>query len=194
MCLRSLEIRDVPVIGDRFLCIQDVRMIDDGELVYKKGEFYKSEKDGCITDQAGRIEHYWYEPDWPKYFIRQKGHKRKHMDNKRYTLQESWFSEDDNVRKEVWNTALEFEKEWLKSRYIDPEWWNLTPYGSITLDLEIEDGIVSIEFGDHKIGFFTDFREGVINYASEGFDWTGGDLLSENLKMLLCKYGKSQIQ
>ena len=95
----------------------------------------------------------------------------------------------DNVRKEVWNTALEFEKEWLKNRYIDPEWWNLTPYGSITLDLETEDGIVSIEFGDHKIGFFTDFKDGVGNYSFEGFDWTPNcDLLSENLKMVLKKY------
>jgi hypothetical protein len=186
MCLGSLGIKDVPVIGDKFLCIQDVRMIDDGELVYKKGEFYQSEKEGCITDLANRKDHYWEETDWTLFFIRWKGHKRKHMDNKRYTLQESWFSEDDNVRKDVWNTALEFEKEWLKNRYIDPEWWNLTPYGSIILDLEIEDGIVSIEFGDHRIGFFTDFREGMTNYASEGFDWTPNcDLLSENLKILL---------
>ena len=107
--LRSLETKDVQV-GDLFLCIQDVRMIDDGELVYKKGEFYRSEKPGCITDLTNRKEHYWKE-DWTIFFIRQKGHKRKHMYNKRYTLQESWFSEDDNVRKEVWNTALEFEKE-----------------------------------------------------------------------------------
>jgi len=161
-------------------------MIDDNELVYKKGKLYQCEKTGCITDEANRKDHYWNEVDWTPYFIRWKNHKRIYMNYRRYTLQESWFSEDDNVRKEVWNTALEFEKEWLKNRYIDPEWWNLTPYGSITLDLEIEDGIVSIEFGDHKIGFFTDFKDGVTNYTSEGFDWIPNcDLLSENLKMLL---------
>ena len=95
MCLGSLGIRDV-LVGDRFLCIRDARMRVDGELVYKKGEFYKSEKDGCITDRTGRIEHYW------------------------------------------------------------------------------ED---------------TDFNGRAEDYASEGFDWTDdGDLLSETLKMLLCKY------
>jgi hypothetical protein len=81
MCLGSLEIRDVPVIGDRFLCIQDVRMLDDGELVYKKGEFYQSKRNACITDRAGRIEHYWDETDWTKYFIRWKNHKRKKYEN-----------------------------------------------------------------------------------------------------------------
>ena len=76
MCLGSLEIKDVQE-GDVFLCTQDVRMLDDGELAYKKGEFYKSEKDNCITDRAGRIEHYWQETDWTFYFVRWKGHKRK---------------------------------------------------------------------------------------------------------------------
>ena len=92
MCLGSLEIKDVQA-GDKFLCIQDVRMIDDGELVYKKGEFYRSDKDHCITDKAGRIEHYW-ETYWTEYFIRWKNHKRRHMYTQRYTLEESWFSEN----------------------------------------------------------------------------------------------------
>ena len=53
---------------------------------------------------------------------------------------------------------------------------------------------MSIEFGGHKIGFYTEFKEGMDDYASEGFDWTeDGDLLSETLKMLLCKYGKSKV-
>lgn len=71
-----LEIKDVRE-GDVFLCTQDVRMLDDGELVYKKGEFYKSEKDNCITDRAGRIDHYWDDTDWTPYFIKWRGHKRK---------------------------------------------------------------------------------------------------------------------
>lgn len=70
------EIKDVQE-GDIFLCTQDVRMIDDNELAYKKGEFYKSEKDNCITDRAGRIEHYWQETDWTRYFVRRNRHKRK---------------------------------------------------------------------------------------------------------------------
>ena len=79
MYLRSLGIKDVQA-GDKFLCIQDVRMQEDNELVYKKGEFYRSEKDCCITDKAGRIEHYWEDTDWTLYFIRWKGHKRRHIE------------------------------------------------------------------------------------------------------------------
>ena len=117
------------------------------------------------------------------------------MSKQRHSLEESWFSEsleENHVKPETWRTALNFERCWLKNYEVDPEWWNVTPYGSIVLDLETDDGIVSIEFGGHKIGFYTEFKEGMDDYASEGFDWTeDGDLLSETLKMLLCKYGKS---
>jgi hypothetical protein len=191
MCLGSLEIKDVQE-GDLFLCISDVRMIDDNELVYKKGEFYRSDQSLCITDRAGRIDHYWEKTDWTHYFIKWRGHKRKHMSKQRHSLEESWFSEsleENHVKPETWKTALGFEKVWLKNWCVDPEWWNVTPYGSIVLDLETDDGIVSIEFGGHRIGFYTEFEEGMEDYASEGFDWTeDGDLLSETLKMLLCKY------
>lgn len=190
LCLRSLETKDVQA-GDKFLCIQDARMQEDNELVYKKGEFYRSEKDYCITDRAGRIEHYWENTDWTLYFIRWKGHKRRHM-KQRYTLEESWFSEsleENHVKPETWKTALGFEKVWLKNWCVDPEWWNVTPYGSIVLDLETDDGIVSIEFGGTRVGFYTDFNGRAEDYASEGFDWNeDGDLLSENLKMVLKKY------
>ena len=167
-------------------------MQEDGKLVYKKGEFYKSEQDDCITDLNNCKEHYWEETDWTLYFIRWKGHKRKHMSKQRYTLEESWFSEsreENQIKLETWETALGFEKAWLKNYEVDPEWWNVTPYGSIVLDLEVEDGLVSIEFGGHRIGFFTEFEEGMEDYSSEGFDWTDdGDLLSETLKMVLKKY------
>ena len=57
------------------------------------------------------------------------------------------------------------------------------------LDLEGEDGVVSIEFGGTQIGFYTDFNGRAEDHASEGFDWNeDGDLLSENLKMVLKKY------
>lgn len=192
MCLDSLEIKDVPAPqkGDSYLCIKDAWMEDDGELVYKKGEFYKSEKNLCITDEAGRVDHYWDTTDWTSYFIRWRGHKRMHM--KRQSLEESWFSEsleDNQVKPETWKTALNFEKTWLKNYEVDPDWWNVTPYGSIVLDLEVSDGKVSLEFGGTQIGFFTDFKNGVENHASEGFDWIeGDDLLSETLKTLLHKY------
>lgn len=42
-----------------------------------------------------------------------------------------------------------------------------TPYGTIVIDIQNEQGIVSIEFGNDKIGFFTDYHSGE-NYGSEG--------------------------
>lgn len=189
--LGSLETRDIQV-GDKFLCIRDVRMIDDGELVYKKGEYYESERNNCITDLKGRIEHYWEDTNWTAFFKRWKGHKKKHMYRKRFTLEESWFSEsreENCIKPETWKTALEFEKVWLKNYEVDPDWWNVTPYGSIVLDLEVEDGLLSIEFGGTQIGFYTDFEGDLENHASEGFDWTdNGYLLSETLKTLLKNY------
>lgn len=49
--------------GDKFLCIEDVRMIIDGELsneiAYLKGEVYTSEYDWCITDECENVMHTW---------------------------------------------------------------------------------------------------------------------------------------
>lgn len=42
-----------------------------------------------------------------------------------------------------------------------------TPYGTIVIDIQNERGIVSIEFGNDKMGFFTDYHSGE-NYGSEG--------------------------
>lgn len=194
--LGSLEIKDVQA-GEIFLCTQDVRMLDDGELVYKKGEFYKSERYNCITDRAGRIDHYWDDTDWTPYFIKWRGHKRKSMDTKRYTLQESWFSGDlkeNHVTKEVWNNALDFEKFWLKNHEVDPEWWNVTGWGTIVCDIETEDGVISVEIGRTQLGFYTDFNKGIENYTVVGFDWpVHEELLSETLKMLLKRYEKSKV-
>ena len=113
---------------------------------------------------------------------------------RRLSLEDSWFAnnrEENLIKPETWNTALNFERIWLKNYEVDPEWWNVTPYGTIVLDLEVEDGIISIEFGGTQIGFYTDF-ERTEDYASEGFNWTeDDDLLSETLKMLLCKYANN---
>jgi hypothetical protein len=48
--------------GDKFLCIQNVYMSGDlsSPPIYVSGRIYVSEKDDCITDEAGLIEHYWY--------------------------------------------------------------------------------------------------------------------------------------
>jgi hypothetical protein len=48
--------------GDKFRCIKGVVMSGgrhNGEVAYFKGQEYKSEKDGAITDEWGNVEHYW---------------------------------------------------------------------------------------------------------------------------------------
>lgn len=42
--------------------------------------------------------------------------------------------------------------------YLTNEDISLTPYGSIILDFKSRNGVVSIEIGSEKIGFFTDFN------------------------------------
>jgi hypothetical protein len=55
--------------GDRFICIRDVEMYDDGGVTYKKGETYVSEKDNCITNIQGDKDHEWkIEDEWWDYF------------------------------------------------------------------------------------------------------------------------------
>lgn len=44
--------------GDAFTCIKDVVM-NDGFIAYKKGGYYTSEFDYCITDENHDKEHYW---------------------------------------------------------------------------------------------------------------------------------------
>ena len=60
---------------------------------------------------------------------------------------------------------------------------NITPtsYGTIVFDWEIDKNIVSVEIGDTKIGFFTDFVDDGDNIISEG-DFFNGRKLPENLK------------
>lgn len=45
--------------GDRFLCVRNVVMKDTNELAYIKGRVYTSELDGCLTDEAGTVKHWW---------------------------------------------------------------------------------------------------------------------------------------
>lgn len=44
--------------GDKFYCKESVVM-EDGEIAYKCGEYYVSDRDGCITDESGDIDHEW---------------------------------------------------------------------------------------------------------------------------------------
>ena len=44
-------------------------MEDDNRLVYSEGEIYKSEVDGCITDDDGDMNHQWVDVNYTeKYF------------------------------------------------------------------------------------------------------------------------------
>ena len=101
-------------------------------------------------------------------------------------LENSWFAdilEEHHVKQMDWDNAGEFEKTYLPGK-VDPEDYNVTPWGSITLDYTGEFGLISLEFGGGKIGYFTDFR-GMENYGSEGFDWCPGDELPGILNKLL---------
>lgn len=54
--------------GDVFLCIKDFVM-DDGDIAYKSGKTYKSEKHNCITDESRHYNHVMSDiPDFFDYF------------------------------------------------------------------------------------------------------------------------------
>lgn len=60
--------------GDVFECIEHVVM-DDGEVAYRKGKAYASEKDGCITNEQHNENHGWNiqeddKENWWHYFKR----------------------------------------------------------------------------------------------------------------------------
>ena len=60
--------------GDVFECIQHVVM-DDGEVLYRKGKAYASEIDDCITNEQHDEKHQWSveeneEENWWHYFKR----------------------------------------------------------------------------------------------------------------------------
>lgn len=55
--------------GDEFLCIETVIM-DDGEIAYIKDRIYKSEQDGCITNEQQNTGHSWGGIENKKYFTK----------------------------------------------------------------------------------------------------------------------------
>ena len=73
-----IELRDTSSdkihIGDKFYCTETVVM-DDDVVAYRCGEYYTSEREGCITDEAGDIDHEWHNTSsfgysWKDYFIK----------------------------------------------------------------------------------------------------------------------------
>jgi hypothetical protein len=45
--------------GDRFLCLEDYEM-EDGRVLYTKGNIYRSDADHRITDNENDIDHRMY--------------------------------------------------------------------------------------------------------------------------------------
>jgi len=77
-----------PKKGDRYLCIKDLVM-DSGDVRYNKGVFYKSESDGCITNNVGNKYHSWYGSDGDSLF------------NETFKLVESFVNMDSKSAREV---------------------------------------------------------------------------------------------
>lgn len=60
-----------------------------------------------------------------------------------------------------------------------------TAYGNVVMDLEAPRGLVSIEIGQHQIGFFTEYEDGE-DFASDGIE-TDFRSVPEYLKTVLLK-------
>lgn len=71
---------------------------------------------------------------------------------------------------EVIDNAKSFIMNLSYYNYDAPASIEPTPYGSIVIDFEGERGLVSVEIGKSKIGWFTDFLDGH-NHASEGMTY-----------------------
>lgn len=57
--------------GDRFKCIKTVIMDNNpNDIAYRKGKFYVSDYDGCITDENEFKGHSWSERKLSEYFIK----------------------------------------------------------------------------------------------------------------------------
>lgn len=54
--------------GSKWLCIKTVIMDDTEEIAYSAGKIYNSEKDDCITDEQGLINHWWTVDYFNQYF------------------------------------------------------------------------------------------------------------------------------
>lgn len=64
------------VKGDLFRCIKTIRW--NKKLLYSKGKIYRSDEDGCITDEEGATLHIWVDYERTmEYFIPYISNKRK---------------------------------------------------------------------------------------------------------------------
>lgn len=84
------------------------------------------------------------------------------------------------------NNSLRFINSLPESTYYSLNKDNViaTSYGTIVLDLEVDQNIVSVELGESKIGFFTDFTDGDNLPALEGVTFNQNVLPIELLSAL----------
>lgn len=84
----------------------------------------------------------------------------------------------------TYTTAIDFLKKIDQKTlsYLDEDDIVPTPYGTIVLDFANGQNLVSIEIGENKIGFFTEFSDGK-NSESEGDVWM--NIVSEKLSAAL---------
>ena len=87
-----------------------------------------------------------------------------------YSLSKNWDGYGATVpEKNVINNSVYFIKSLPDSLLTDVEMESIvpTPYGSIVIDFENNQDIISVEIGENKIGFFTDFKSSE-NLSSNG--------------------------
>ncbi len=91
----------------------------------------------------------------------------------------------------TYTTAIAFLKKIDQKTlsYLDEDDIVPTPYGTIVLDFSNGENLVSVEIGENKIGFFTEFSDGS-NSESDGEDWR--DVVSENLSGALKRLDSCQ--
>lgn len=103
-----------------------------------------------------------------------------------HTIRDNWDGEGAKAPSSTTiNNALRFlslleEKKLSFPAYEDVQ---IMPYGSIVFDVNTVRGLISIEIGQTKMGYFTDFNEGD-NYGSEGVSFIEGKM-PEDLALLL---------
>lgn len=93
------------------------------------------------------------------------------------------------VNKSVQNNAREFltKLDYLFLDCLEEEDMYSTPYGTVVLDFQNEKGMVSVEVGESKIGFFTDFTDKALNSKSAGDIFIHQSNISNKLQKALKK-------
>lgn len=68
-------------VGKRYRCVRTVCMNNNSrDIRYIKGKVYKSEVEGCITDETGLKEHLWSKLEGT--FIRTSNKRRRHENSR----------------------------------------------------------------------------------------------------------------